>query len=51
MKKLLTSMGVGMACGAGLAAYLLTNQTTKKKADKLLNKAMDEASQMMNKMN
>lgn len=50
MKKALVSAGVGMACGAGLAAYLLTNKSTKRKADKLLNNMMDEANHMMNNM-
>lgn len=50
MKKALVSAGVGMACGAGLTAYLLMNKSTKKNADKLLNNMMNEANQMMNKM-
>lgn len=51
MKKALVSASVGMACGAGLAAYLLTNKKTKRNADKLLNNMMNEANQMINKMN
>lgn len=51
MKKMLASAGFGMACGASLAAYLLTNKKTKKNADKLLNNMMDEANHMINKMN
>lgn len=51
MKKALVSAGVGMACGAGLAAYVLSNKSTKKKADKLLNNMMDEANHMINKIN
>lgn len=51
MKKTLVSAGVGMACGAGLVAYLMTNKSTKRKADKLLNNMMDEANHMINKMN
>ena len=35
--------GLGMACGAGMVAYLLTNKSTKKNADKLLNTMMDQA--------
>lgn len=50
MKKMLVSASVGMACGAGLAAYLLTNKSTKRKADKLLNNMMTEANQMIDKM-
>jgi len=51
MKKTLVSAGVGMACGAGLAAYLLTNKRTKRNADRLLNNMMNEANEMINKMN
>jgi hypothetical protein len=41
---------VGMACGAGLAAYALTNKKTKKNADKLLNNVMSEANEVIKKM-
>ena len=50
MKKMLASAGFGMACGAGLTAYLFTNKKTKKNADKLLNNMMDEANHMIDKM-
>ena len=51
MKKTLVSAGVGMACGAGLVAYLLTNKRTKRNADRLLNNMRNEANEMINKMN
>lgn len=51
MKKALVGAGVGMACGVGLAAYLLTNKRTKRNADRLLNNMMNEANEMINKMN
>jgi hypothetical protein len=41
---------VGAFCGAGLAAYALTNKKTKKNADKLLNNMMNEANQVIKKM-
>lgn len=50
MKKALMSAGIGMACGAGLAAYLLTNTKTKRNADKLLNNMLDEANQAIENM-
>lgn len=51
MKKMMVATTVGMACGAGMVAYLLTNKNTKKSADKLLNTAMDEATDMIKKNN
>lgn len=51
MKKMMIASTVGMACGAGIAAYLLTNKNTKKKANKLLNTVMDEADQMIKNKN
>lgn len=42
---------IGMACGAGMVAYLLTNKSTKKNADKLLNTMMDEATEKMQTKN
>ncbi len=50
MKKMLLGLGMGMAGGAGLTAYMMMNKKTKKNADKLLNNMMDEANQMINKM-
>ena len=37
----------GLSCGMGVMAYFITNQKTKQKADKVLNKAMDSASDML----
>lgn len=51
MKKMMVATTVGMACGAGLATYLLTNKNTKKNADKLLNTMMDEANHMIKNKN
>ena len=50
MKKMMIASGIGMACGAGMVAYLLTNKNTKKNADKLLNTMMEEANDKMKKM-
>ena len=49
MKKMMLATTIGLACGAGLAAYVLTNKNTKKNADKLLNTMMDNANNMMKK--
>ncbi len=43
--------GIGMACGAGMVAYLLTNKSTKKNADKLLNTMMDQATDKIQNKN
>lgn len=51
MKKEIAATTIGMACGAGVTAYFLTNKKAKKKADKLLNNMMNEANKMINKMN
>ncbi len=50
MKKMMLATGIGMACGAGMVAYLLTNKNTKKNADKLLNTMMEEANDKMKNM-
>ena len=47
MKKMMLATGIGMACGAGMVAYLLTNKNTKKNADKLLNTMMEEENDKM----
>lgn len=49
MKKMMMATGIGLACGAGLAAYVLTNKNTKKNADKLLNTMMDTANSKLKK--
>lgn len=51
MKKMMIASGIGMACGAGMVAYLITNKNTKKNADKLLNTMMDEANHMIKDKN
>jgi len=43
MKNMLVGLGLGMAGGMGIAAYCLTNPNTKKNANKMLNKAMNNA--------
>ena len=49
MKKMMLASSLGLACGAGMVAYLLTNKKTKRNADKLLNTMMDEASDKIQK--
>ena len=51
MKKMMIASSIGMACGAGMVAYLLTNKNTKKNADKLLNTMMDEANDKLKNKN
>ncbi len=41
---------LSMMGGAALATYTLTNTNTKKKADQLLNTAMDSAEDSLQKM-
>lgn len=41
---------LSMMGGAALATYTLTNTSTKKKADRLLNTAMDGAEESLQKM-
>ncbi len=50
MKKMMIASTIGVACGAGMVAYLLTNKNTKKNADKLLNTMMNEANDKMKNM-
>lgn len=49
-KNMLFLSALSMMGGAALATYTLTNTNTKKKADKLLNTAMDEAEESIQKM-
>ena len=51
MKKMMIASSIGMACVAGMGAYLLTNKSTKKNADKLLNTMMNEANEKMQHKN
>lgn len=50
MKNMLVGLGLGMAGGMGIAAYCLTNPNTKKNANKMLNKAMDNANLALDDM-
>ncbi len=50
MKKMLLGLGIGMAGGMSLATYILANPNTRKNADKMLNKAMNNASMAMDDM-
>ncbi len=47
MKNMLTGVVIGMTAGMGVTAYCLSNPSTEKKANKMLNKAMDNANMMM----
>ena len=47
MKNMMIGACVGVSCGMGVMAYCLTNPKTKQTADKMLNKAMDNANMMM----
>ncbi len=50
MKKMMMSSLVAMSFGAGMMAYLLYDKDTKKKTKKMVNSAMDMASNKMNNM-
>ncbi len=50
MKNMLFGLGIGMASGMGVAAYCLSNQSTKANANKMLNNAMDNANMALNDM-
>ncbi len=47
---MMTCSIVAMAAGAGMMAYALNNKKTKNKATKLVNQAMDLASNKINAM-
>lgn len=47
---MLICSALSMMGGAALATYTLTNTATKRKADKLLNTAMDGAEESLQKM-
>jgi len=49
-KNMLFVSALSMMGGAALATYTLTNTNTKKKADHLLNTAMDSAEDSLQKM-
>ena len=50
MKNMMVGLGLGMAGGMGIAAYCLSNPNTKKNANRMLNKAMDNASTALDDM-
>lgn len=50
MKNMMIGLGIGMAGGMSLATYALTNPKTRHTADKMINKAMDNASTAMDDM-
>ena len=50
MKKLMVGSVLAMAAGAGMMAYALNNKSTKKKATKLVNNAMDAANNKISAM-
>lgn len=50
MKKVMVGSVLAMAAGAGMMAYALNNKSTKKKATKLVNSAMDTASNKISAM-
>ncbi|CDF11027.1 unknown [Mycoplasma sp. CAG:776] len=50
MKKLMAGSLIAMAAGAGMMAYALNSKSTKKKASKLVNNAMDMANNKINAM-
>ncbi|MBR1413476.1 MAG: hypothetical protein IJ574_02250 [Bacilli bacterium] len=49
MKKMMATMLVAGA--TGMATYILTNKSTKKKADKLIGTMIDEANDMLKSNN
>jgi len=50
MKKMMVGSLSAMALGAGLMAYALSNNKTKKKVAKTMNNAMDTVNHKMNEM-
>ena len=50
MKKMFIGIGIGMAGGMSLATYILANPKTRNNANKMLNKAMNNASMAMDDM-
>jgi len=50
MKNMMIGLGLGMASGALVSAYCLTSPDTKKNANKMLNKAMDNANMALDDM-
>ncbi len=50
MKNMMIGLGIGMAGGMGVAAYMMMNPNTKRNANKMLNKAMDNANMALDDM-
>ncbi len=50
MKNTMLSMSIGMAGGMALATYMLSNPKTKKKAEKMIDNAMQDASMALDDM-
>ncbi len=50
MKKIMVGSILAMAAGAGMMAYALNNKSTKRKATKLVNNAMDMANNKISTM-
>lgn len=50
MKKMMVGSMIAMGLGAGMMAYALNSKKTKKKATKLVNNAIDIASNKLNEM-
>ena len=50
MKNMMIGIGIGMMGGMGVAAYVMMNPNTKKNADKMLNKVMDNANTCLDNM-
>ncbi len=50
MKNTIISMSLGMAGGMALATYMLSNQSTKKKVEDMVDNAMDSANLALDDM-
>ena len=50
MKKMILGLGMGMAGGMVIATYVFSNPKTRKNADMMLNKAMNNACDAMDDM-
>lgn len=47
---MMIGLGIGMSCGMGVAAYCLSNPNTKQSTNKMISKAMDNASMALDDM-
>ncbi len=50
MKNMMIGLGLGMIGGMGITTYMMMNPNTKKNANKMLNKAMDNANIALDNM-